>query len=103
MGWPGSGAGRLAAGVGGAMVGSGPGSVEVVAVVSAVEPVEPAVPLATASCWVLKVRARSSWAWAVWMPVPHSWYTTNSRIRIPARIMNRPTAPSDRANVTAEP
>ena len=31
------------------------------------------------------------------MPVPHSWYTTSSRISTPARIMNRPTAPMTRA------
>ena len=32
----------------------------------------------------LELLLRSFWAWVVWMPVPHSWYTTNSRIRTPA-------------------
>ncbi len=85
------------------MVGSGPVVVGRVEAVSAVVPVEPSVALACAACWALNVRARSFWACVVWMPVPHSWYTTNSRISTPARIMNRPMAPSDRANLTAEP
>ncbi len=31
---------------------------------------------------------------ASWMPVPHSWYTTNSRIRTPAPMSMRPMPPT---------
>ena len=80
--------------VAGAVTGTG-------AVVDVVDSVEEVV--VVPASWLANSLLRRSWARCVARPVPHSWYATKSRMSTPARIMNRPIAPTTRHHCTPGP